>query len=142
VNWGIYLILAALMWALHTGAIKVAGEKIPAAQVTFLFYIFAVLTTLVILLLSRSRPDLAVIVQDKKLLAAIALAGITIGLTDYFFLRGLALGAPLSVYAPLFSTVGLGIIALIGVFYFGEAFTLTKLVGFAFAAVGIFLLAR
>lgn len=141
-NWGFYLIAAALMWALHTGAIKVAGEKIPAAQVTFLFYIFAVLTTLVILLLSRARPDMAVILQDKKLVAAIALAGITIGLTDFFFLRGLVLGAPLSVYAPLFSTVGLGLIALIGVFWFGELMTLTKLAGFAFAAVGIFLLAR
>lgn len=141
-SWGFYLVCAALAWALHTGAIKVAGEKIPAAQVTFLFYIFAVLTTLVILVLSRSRPDMALIMQDKKLVIAIALAGITIGLTDYFFLRGLALGAPLSVYAPLFSTVGLGIIALIGVFYFGEAFTLTKFVGFVFAAAGIFLLAR
>ena len=140
--WQLYLGLGASAWALHMAFIKVVADKLPAAQITFLFYVVALATTGLILLFSRSKPDFAALAGNPKLLLLLAGAGLTIGLTDYFFTKGLALGADVSTYAPLFSTIGLVLIALIGMLWFGEVLTATKILGIALCAAGFFLLVR
>lgn len=141
-HWYAYLFIAALMWAVHVGALKVLGEKLPAAQITFIFYFFALLTTLVVLLIERQKIDTATLTANHKYILWLAVAGISIGLVDYFFVKGLAFGAPISIYSPLFSTVALSLIALIGIIFFAEVFTLSKAAGFALACLGFFLLVR
>ncbi len=140
--WYLYLTLSATAWALHVGALKYMGDRLPAAQIVFLFYLCALLTTGIILFASRQRIDFTAIAAQPRLVLALIMAGVTIGLVDFFFVKGLALGAPISIYTPLFTTVGLTLITLIGVFYFTETMTATKLLGFACAAVGFFLMAR
>lgn len=140
--WVPYLVGSTVLWALHVGTLRALGERLPPAQITFVFYVFALLTTVVVLLVDGRRLDVLALAGQYRLLGLLALAGISIGLVDYLFVRGLAFGAPLHVYSPLFSTIGLSLIALIGIFYFGEALTFTKLSGIVLACMGIFLLSR
>ena len=140
--WQLYLGLSASMWAIHLAFIKVAADKLPAAQVSFIFYLAGLATTLVLLGIERNKIDTAALAANPRLLAVLIGAGITIGLTDYFFTKGLAFGADISTYTPLFSTIGFVLITLIGMFWFGEALTATKVAGIVLCAAGFFLLVR
>ncbi len=140
--WFVWLTLSAGLWALHMAALKIAGERLPPVQIVFFFYLFAIPTVLALLVLTRKPVSFAAVTGDHSLLLALAAAGISIALVDYCFVRGLGLGPALSTYAPLFSTMALAISAAIGVFYFGEAVTLTRAAGFVFACIGIFLLTK
>ncbi len=141
-TWLYYAIAAAVAWAAHVVCLKILGDKIPAALVTFSFYMFALTTTALILAFDKTRIDFQSLIVDWRIFAAVAVAGITIALTDFFFVKGFSFGAPMSVYPPLFTTVGLTLIALAGLVLFAESLTTIKLVGFACAVAGIFLMAQ
>lgn len=143
-SWVIPLVLASVLWASHVAFIRIAIEKLPAATLTASFYVFALITTIIVLVITRTKVDVGMIVADKKLLASVILAGVTIGLTDFFFSKGLAGAAPppIAIYSPLFTTIALTLIALIGVLVFQENLTPVRVGGFILSVVGIFLLAR
>ncbi len=140
-SWLTCLILAAFSWAAHVACLKVLGDKLPAPLVTFSFYVVALLTTAIIFVSQKTSTPPAVF-ANKTILFAIIGAGVTIALADYFFVQGVSLGAPISLYSPLFCTLGLALISIIGLLFFSETLTLSKLLGFAFAATGFFLMVR
>ena len=142
--WILPMTFAAFFWAAHIAFVKMAVVKIPPELLVFLFYIFALITTFLVLTINRTKIDLMPIFQDRKLLVWIIGAGITIGLVDFFFSKGLSVSEPppLAIYSPLFTAVGLSVAALIGVLLFQEALSPLRLMGFIFVVVGIFLLAR
>jgi drug/metabolite transporter (DMT)-like permease len=143
-NWALPLVLSAALWAIHIACIRIGLEKLPAVSLVATFYIFALLTTLAILFVTRTKIDFGAILADRKLLVVIAGAGITIGLVDYLFSKGLgAPGAPgMAIYSPLFTTIGLILIAMIGVLAFQESLSPIKIAGLVLSCIGIFLLAR
>ncbi len=142
-NWLQCVIFAAIAFAIHTGCLKVLGDKLPAALVTCCFYSVALLTTIGIVVFEKINPSsFTEVLTTRTVIIALVVAGVTIALTDYFFVHGFGLGAPMSLYGPLYSTLGFALIALIGVGFFSETLTASKLAGFAFAAIGFFLMVR
>jgi multidrug transporter EmrE-like cation transporter len=142
--WIIPMTFAAFFWAAHIALVKMAVVKIPPELLVFLFYIIALITTFFVLMINRTKIDLTPIFQDRKLLVWIVGAGVTIGLVDFFFSKGLSISSPppLALYSPLFTAIGLSVAALIGVLVFQEALSPLRLAGFVMCIIGIFLLAR
>lgn len=121
-----------------------AVVKIPPELFVFLFYIVALITTFFVLMINRTKIDLTPVLQDRKFFIWILGAGITIGLVDFFFSKGLSVSElpPLAIYSPLFTAVGLSVAALIGVLLFQEVLSPMRFAGFICVIVDIFLLAR
>lgn len=140
--WAVYALSAGAMWAGHMVFLRILAEKFPAALVATLFYIFAFATTAIIYFLSK-RTDVSLAdLSDKKVIFAIIGAGVTIGLTDYLFSRGLSFAPPMILYAPTFTIIGLTISSIACVLIFGDALSPTKIFGFILAMAGVALLAR
>lgn len=140
--WQVLIALSATLWATHVALLKMVGDRLPSAQVTFLFYLAAVGTTGLILLVSRSRIDVPGLMAQPKLLWLLGGAGASIALVDFFFVKAFSLGGPVSLALPLFAVIGIALSALIGVFYFAEALTAMKVFGIALCSIGLFLLVR
>ncbi len=140
-SWLFFVFMAALMWSCHNVFIKILGEAVPASLAVALFYMVGALTSGLIYVF-QSHKIMFHQLHDVKLISFIILAGITIGLTDYFYVTAFSKGAALSLAGPLFGTLGLLLIAAFGVFIFSEGLSLAKIAGFIFASIGIFLLAR
>jgi|GEM_PF-2540183 len=143
-TWFYFIFLAATMWSLHNIAIKILGEHLPAAFIATLFYSIAFTTTLLLYWFTErghEKVDWSLLGQPKIFFAIVA-AGITIGLTDFFFVSGLARGAPLSLANPTFSTIGLILTVIAGLLLFQEVLTPAKILGMFLAVVSIFLLLR
>lgn len=141
-SWLVYIHLAAVTWAGHLLCLKFAGERLPSALVTSVFYVFALLTVFTIYILSTDKAPTKAVMSEPKLLLALIGAGVTIGLTDYFFVTSLAKGGPVSLTTPIFSALGILLVAVLGVLLFKESLTLVKVLGFVFAITGIFLISR
>jgi drug/metabolite transporter (DMT)-like permease len=141
-TWVISLLMASTMWVAHVVFIKMAVAKMPTVVLVFSYYGVAFLTAAILLFVQKPTVDVSAFLQDRGLVVAVLLAGVTIVLTDYFVARGLSLGGPLSLYMPLFTTISITLIALVGFLFFQETMTWSRLVGLLLSCLGIFLLTR
>jgi drug/metabolite transporter (DMT)-like permease len=140
--WLPILFFAAASWAAHVVFLKILGERLTPLAATLLFYLVALTATALFFFLGKEKLPLATVTSDWRVAVAVLGAGIAIALTDYFFVKGLSYGAPISLFSPALATLELSLVALAGLLLFGEVLTLTKLAGFAFAALGFFLIVR
>ena len=116
-SWLFYISLAAFFWGAHNVFIKFVSEDLPPALTASIFYFIALLTTATIYLFSSEKVELSQL-QDWKVIVALLLAGVTIGLVDYLYVTGLSKGGSLTLSGPIFSTVGLVLIAAAGIVFF------------------------
>lgn len=142
-NWLPYIFFAAACWALHNIFIKLLGETVPPALAATLFYAVALLTTASIYFIAPPLHKFEISqLYNTKIIITLIMAGITIGLVDFLYVTSLSKGAPLTLAGPLFSTIGLALIALSGVLFFSESLNATKALGFLLAGISVFLLTK
>jgi multidrug transporter EmrE-like cation transporter len=136
----VYSVIAALLsFTIHALAIKALGEKFPPSFVAPVFYTFAVIFLYGIYAIERPKVDMAEVMQVKIMLPLI-LAGVTIALTDYFFVKSLNQGAPLSLALPLLQGGSVALICIGGIVLFKEDFNLWKALGILMTICGIALI--
>lgn len=140
-SWLSYILLASLGWAAHIISLRLLGDRLPATATTFLFTGLSLLTVGLIMAWQKQTISWEQAVQPTTL-ALLFVAGIAIGLTDYWVVSAYANGGKLSVAGPIFSVLGLSVMSLFGIMALSEGITVLKLIGFVFAAISIILLNR
>jgi drug/metabolite transporter (DMT)-like permease len=128
----LFALAAAASWAIGSLFFGVLGRRVSPSALNFTKCATAALMLMLTLAL-RASGDLVAPTHAWVLIAASALAGLTIGDTAYFHaIRHLGVGHAilLGSTAPLFATVG-GIVA------FGEHVGLRELAGMTLTAVGV-----
>lgn len=138
-NWGTSVSVATICYTSHLIAIKFLGDKLPSSAVTPTFYIFAMMTLCAVFFIEKPRVELGALTSLSTIIP-IVIAGVTIALTDYFFVKTLNLEVPISVALPLFLGVGTILTCLFSYVLFKEQFTLTKALGILLTISGIFLI--
>ena len=140
--WLTLLISASVSWAIHNIFLKMVGETMPPSIVAACFYVFAILTNLALYLFSPQKSNNLAQQAEIKFLIPLILAGVTIGLVDFFYVTALSKGAPLSLAGPFFSVLSLVLISASGVLFFAESITLFKATGMILAIIGILMVAK
>lgn len=125
----------------HVLAVRLLGEKFPSSFITPAFYSVAFAMLLLLFWWEKPRLDWTQISQTGVLLPLV-IAGVTIGLTDFFFVKSLNLGADASVAMPILVGGSAVFIALFAALLFGEALTLAKIFGIALTISGLFMIYR
>ncbi|HPQ51231.1 MAG TPA: EamA family transporter, partial [Alphaproteobacteria bacterium] len=75
-----------------------------------------------------------------SVLIPLIFAGVTIGLTDFFFVKSLNLGADASIALPILSAGAAVLVTILGFLIFKESLSFYKLAGIVLAISGIFLI--
>lgn len=139
-TWGLSILLSTTMYAAHILAIKVLGERFSSSFVTPAFYVVAVSLLGGIYLIERPKVDWSALAAQPGIMIAIAVAGITIAMTDFFFVKSLNLGAEASIAMPLLVGGGTAMVAILGCLLFQESMSLYKIAGIACVILGVTLI--
>ena len=140
-TWIMCVLVSITCLATHILAVRALGDKLPAAFVTPAFYTVALFVLYVVAVIEKPRVDWQAITQPNLLLPLI-LAGITIGLTDLFFVKSLGLGATAAVAMPILLAGSTVLVAVLSVLIFKDHLTMQKIVGIALALGGLVLIYR
>lgn len=135
----ITIVLAILSWTAHNMFLKILGDKIPSAIATPANYLFAIILLLGIFFFNTSKIDWAG-TFTPYIIFITALAGFTIALTDYFFLKTLNAGMEISSLAPIFVGAGVAFIATLGIILFKEEVSFLKIFGIILTIIGVLLI--
>lgn len=136
----VYSVLAALAsLTVHVLITKALGEKFPPIVVTSIFYSFAVLFLFGLFAIERPKVEWGEVLQ-LNIIALLVLAGVTIALTDYFLVKSLNQGAPLSLALPLLQGGSVALISIGGIILFKEDLNLWKVLGILLTIGGIALI--
>lgn len=119
-------------------AIKQTSGKISPALGTLIYAVVAILPPLIWTLWTRTHEPL-LITQDGATWAAIT--GIAFGVFTGIMFLLFAQGVNLSIGSPIVRMGGIAVAALFGILVFREGWNWQYIVGFALAALGIFLIA-
>lgn len=135
----LYSILAAMAsFTVHALTVKALGERLSPAFLTPAFYTFAVIILYALFLWQRPKVDWGEVAAPATLIPII-IAGVTIGLTDFFFVRSLNQGAPISVAIPILLGGSTVLITLISAYLFKESINMWKVLGVLMTVGGIYL---
>lgn len=139
--WPLSILVAVLCLTGHMIAIKFLGDKFPSSFVTPAFYSCAVLLLWVIYLIDRPTIEGGLqSIFSPTILVTIALAGFTIGLTDFFFVRSINQGADITVAMPLLLAGSICLLTILGILFFKETLHLWKGLGVVLTVTGLFLI--
>lgn len=119
-------------------AIKQSAGKISPALGTLIYAVVAILPPLIWTLWTRAHEPL-LITQDGAMWAAIT--GIAFGVFTGILFLLFSQGVNLSIGTPVVRMGGIAVAALFGILVFREGLNWQYIVGFALAALGIFLIA-
>ncbi len=137
-SWFTYAIGAAVLYGLHQIFTKMAADRISdglgglVVESTAALTIFAYLATLY--LSGKWNQQ-----YTKPGVAYSAITGICVGVGTIFFFLLFQKGGPLSA-VPMILAVGAAIMAVTGIFFFGESASLSRLLGIVFSIIGLLLL--
>jgi len=119
-------------------AIKETSGKISPALGTLIYAVVAILPPLLWTLWTRTHEPL-LITRDGAIWAAVT--GIAFGVFTGIMFLLFSMGVNLSVGTPVVRMGGIAVAALLGILVFREGWNWQYIIGFALAAVGIFLIA-
>ncbi len=119
-------------------AIKQTSGKISPALGTLIYAVVAILPPLVWTLWTRAHEPL-LISRDGMMWSAIT--GIAFGVFTGIMFLLFSQGVNLSIGTPVVRMGGIAVAALFGIFIFREGWNWQYIIGFALAALGIFLIA-
>jgi drug/metabolite transporter (DMT)-like permease len=140
-NWMVSISIATVCYASHILAIRFLGEKFPSSFITPVFYFFGLCLLGVLFFIDRPKLNLEE-VTTPTILIILTIAGFSIALTDFFFVKSLNLGAEASTIMPMLVGGSAVLVAVLGAVVFKEAVSVTKITGIIFAVLGIFLIHR
>lgn len=139
-NWIISAILSSLFFSLSNAVTKVFQPRLSYGLGLGIFSLGVLLTSLVILLFSKTPIVAGKLIQQSSGLALVS--GFIWGIAQFFFLLMLSKNAPLSVAIPIVvGGIGIGGI-LAGILFFGEQMTLMRIIGATIVLVGSVILAK
>lgn len=138
-TWTTSIALAVLCLSSHMIAVKFLGEKFPAPLVTASFYTFALVTLYLVYAVMRPEVEWQSFLTTKTFVL-LAIAGVTIGLTDFFFVQSIGQGASVSVALPLLLAGSATAVAIIALLFLGELASAYKIMGIALCIAGIVLI--
>jgi bacterial/archaeal transporter family protein len=140
IGWFIYAIGAAILYGLHQIFTKMAADRISdglggfVVESTAAITILAYLTTLYVTGKWNQQYTRPGVVYS-------AITGICVGIGTIFFFLLFQKGGPLSA-VPMVLAVGAAIMAVAGIFFFGESASLSRILGIVFSILGLVLLRR
>ncbi|MCB1551298.1 MAG: EamA family transporter [Alphaproteobacteria bacterium] len=138
-TWTISILISVVMFTGHILAVRYVGEKFPSTFVTPAFYTFALVMLYTLFFIDRPKFEWGEVAQPSVLIPLI-FAGVTIGLTDFFFVKSLNLGADASIALPILSAGAAVLVTILGFLIFKESLSFYKLAGIVLAISGIFLI--
>src|SRR6266480_2996739 len=138
VTWFWYAIFAALLYGLHQIFTKLASDHIGDGLGGFVVEASAALTIALYLIYLRffSKWDQASIVRG---ILFSVLTGLCVGAGTVMFFLLFQKGGPLSA-VPMVLAGGAALMALVGILFFKEPASLTRLSGILMSLIGLFLL--
>ncbi len=139
-HWIVSLLICAAFFAAYDFFMKVAGDKVHPTLGALLVGVGSVAVMLPFLLYYKSTD--AILFQDRMGLVYPLMAGICIALGGVFYLIAFSKGVDLSLGMPVQTAAVVTFTVLAGVLLLGEAFTIQRAVGIAFAVTGIVLMVR
>lgn len=139
--WLYYMIAAAITMAIHVTSVKALGMKISPVFTATIFLFVGGFTTLAIGFFKRAELNFSEL-YDTKIIVLCLIAGVSIGLTDFFVASSYANKAPLTLGYPIFASASAILLGIAGLLIFKEVLTLTNILGIACALLGIFLIVR
>jgi len=119
-------------------SIKETSGKISPALGTLIYAVVAILPPLLWTLWTRTHEPL-LITREGAMWAAVT--GIAFGVFTGIMFLLFSMGVNLSVGTPVVRMGGIAVAALLGILVFREGWNWQYIIGFALAAVGIFLIA-
>ena len=138
--WFWYAVVAAILYGAHQIFTKLAADRIGEGLGGFVVEATAALSILVYLaflwLASRWNQQ-----SSAQGIFYSVLTGVCVGAGTIAFFLLFQKGGPLSA-VPIILAVGAGIMAIAGILFFHESPSWQRLLGIAFAVVGLFLLRR
>ena len=137
-SWISYAVVAALLYGLHQVFTKLASDHISEGLGGFVVEGTAALTILLYLLFLWVSGKGSQQVDSQGVWYSV-LTGICVGVGTLAFFLLFQKGGPLSA-VPMILAGGSAIMAIIGIFFFNESHHWTRLLGIAFALLGLFLL--
>ena len=135
------MLAASFAFSIHIFSVKILGETIPPVFIATIFLFIATLTTGTIYLLGNETLSLQELVNGKTILLLV-LAGVTIGLTDFWVAKSYVEGAPLSLGYPVFGTVSTFLLVGAGFIFMKEHLSYEKIIGIFLAVISFYLLSK
>lgn len=138
-NWITSIFLAMICLVGHVLAVRALSVRIPPAILTPAFYTVAVAVLYGLFFTTRSPIPWDEFSSWRAILLLVA-AGLTIGLTDFFFVQSMNLGASTAAAMPILFGGSTMIVAVLGVILFREDLSLAKSLGIGLTIAGITLI--
>lgn len=120
----------------HDISIRFLSDRLPASVITPIFYVFAFFVLAFLAYSNKSKFEFSEIFVPG-ILISLAVAGITIALTDYLFVKTLNLGMEISSAIPILYGAVTVSTAILGVLIFKESLPLLKISGILLVITGI-----
>lgn len=139
-HWVGHLLFCAAFFAAYDFFMKVAGDKVHPALGALLVGVGSIAVMLPFLLYYKSTGT--ILFQERMGLIYPLMAGVCIALGGVFYLIAFSKGVDLSLGMPVQTAAVVTFTVLAGVLLLGEAFTVQRLIGIAFAITGIVLMVR
>src|SRR5438128_1917067 len=117
-NWLVFLMMGTLTWAGHNVCVKILAERLPAALITTMYYLFSLASVTILLLVLKPKFEVGQLTQPTTL-ALLAGAGMGIGFADFFLAMSFNSGAPLSVAFSAFAVGGITLTAIASIVIMG-----------------------
>ncbi len=139
-NWHLYLVGAAFFYGMHQVFTKMASDKIGdgIGSAVVEGTAFATILTYLLVLWSFGRWNQNITFDG---VAYSALTGVCVGIGTIFFFLLFQKGAPLLV-VPTVLALGCSLMVAIGIVFFKEPASLSKILGIALSILGLILLKR
>jgi multidrug transporter EmrE-like cation transporter len=137
--WLYSVVAAMLSFTVHALVIKALGEKFPPSLVAAVFYTFAVLFLYGLYAYERPKFEWTELAQ-VKVVTLLIVAGVTIALTDFFFVKSINEGAPISIALPILQGGSVALVCIGSFVLFKEDFNLWKTLGILMTVGGIILI--
>ena len=139
-SWFFYAVGAAVLYGLHQVFTKMAADRISDGLGGFVVEASAALTILLYLAWLRFGGTWNQTGSAPGVWYSV-LTGICVGVGTIFFFMLFQKGGPLSA-VPMILAGGAAIMAIAGILFFREAPSWQRIVGVAFAIIGLFLLRK
>jgi len=138
-NWILCVVLAVVCLSAHYLSLKVLGGSFPALVVAPIMYVFGLLTLSIIYISSNTTFNWSDLISVKTIFF-LAVAGITIGLTDFFVVKAINLGGEISSISPMLVGSTAALVAVSGYLIFSESLSVLKISGIVLAIIGTVLI--
>ena len=137
-NWFWYAVGAALLYGVHQVFTKLAADRISDGLGGFVVEASAALSILLYLAYLRLGGTWNQTCSTPGIVYSV-LTGVCVGVGTILFFQLFQKGGPLSA-VPMILGGGMALMAIVGIAFFREAITVTRVLGIVFALTGLFLL--